>query len=117
VCADILQALALADMWRFASLDDRRPLGLLEGAGLLRWAERFEYGDPVPADEVDDRIQEIEDEHEGAIGEAVEEAQKELRAEYAQALKNLTDAFVAWDDSRNDAALIGAWDEYRAWAS
>jgi hypothetical protein len=86
VCADILQVLALADMWRFASLDDRRPLGLLEGAGLLRWAERFEYGDPVPADEHQAALDELESERDdyGQLADDTEAENKRLRKRIAE---------------------------------
>jgi hypothetical protein len=89
VCADILQALALADMWRFVSLDDRRPLGLLEGAGMLRWAERHEYGDPVPADEHQAALDELKDEHERAIEGAVDDVRAEAHGEYRDEISAL----------------------------
>jgi hypothetical protein len=53
-CADILLAL----MPTRQAIGQARSAGyLLHGARTLQWAERFEYGDPVPADEVDDRIE------------------------------------------------------------
>lgn len=50
-CAEILEALTKPH-----NGDPRRVGQLLRGARTLRWAERHEYGDPVPADEVQARI-------------------------------------------------------------
>lgn len=72
-CADILEALAKPH-----NGDPRRVGQLMRGARTLRWAERHEYGDPVPADMVQARIDaavaEVERDIEGEIDDAISDA-------------------------------------------
>ncbi len=89
-----------------------REFALFGGAETLRYAEWWEYGDPVPAAE---HVQEVE----AVEAQLADERESRNEAESAlnerdKALRNLEKAIVKWDDDRDDLALIGAWDEYRA---
>ena len=107
-CAEILEALTGSPV---VHGNPRKVGRLMRGADTLRWAERFEYGDPVPADEVQAQI-------DAAVEEARESVEDEFAAEreaYRKAFENFAAAMVAFDDSRDDVkALLDAWDEYRA---
>lgn len=65
-CADILQSLGVQRM-TYPTL--QQGARMQRGAATLRWCERFEYGEPVPADE-----------YAAAIEAAVEEVEQEIQA-------------------------------------
>lgn len=104
-CAGILEALPY---------DNPRRIGrLLRGADTLRWCERHEYGDPVPADEHDAEVEALKQALHDTEAER-DEAQRQDKTE-AKAFKRFSAAMVAFDDEREDIkALLDAWDEYRA---
>jgi hypothetical protein len=85
VCADILDGLAMSEMWR-AMLGDDRPARQLDSANMLRWAERFQYGDPVPADEHQAALDELESERDdyGQLADDTEAENKRLRKRIAE---------------------------------
>jgi hypothetical protein len=56
---------------------------------MLRWAERHEYGDPVPADEHQAALDELKDEHERAIEGAVDDVRAEAHGEYRDEISAL----------------------------
>jgi hypothetical protein len=68
VIADILQALGVQRM-TYPTL--QQGARMQRGAATLRWCERFEYGDPVPAGEV-----------QAHIDQAVADAEDEYAADY-----------------------------------
>jgi hypothetical protein len=96
---------------RQACADIMRQRGCTGGADAIECAERLEYGDPVPADEHAEIVAELETRIEDAERDR-DEALLGLKAR-SKALKNLEAAIVSWDDSRDDLALLAAWDEYR----
>lgn len=107
--AEILEAVPYNPSWMLA--DPRWGHIRAHGAQTLRWCESFEHGDPVPADEHDDEIAIREDKIQD-LEEAHQELEDALKYR-SGALKNLEEAFVKWDDERDDKALIDAWDDYR----
>lgn len=110
VCADILLGL----MPIRQGVGDARGAGyLLRGARTLQHAERWEYGDPVPADEHSEAVAALEQ----ALSDARAERDEALTGSKAEskAYKRFKKAMVAFDDNRDDVrALLDAWDEYRA---
>lgn len=91
--------------------DIMRGRGNAAGADAIEYAERREYGDPVPADEHAEVLAEIEGQR-GDLAAELKEVQEAL-THRSKALRNLEKAIVRWDDERDDIALLGAWDEYR----
>lgn len=79
VCADILDGLApslLGSSWDLEAW--RRKV---YGADMLRWAERFQYGDPVPAGEHQAALDELESERDdyGQLADDTEAENKRLK--------------------------------------
>lgn len=116
MCADILDGLAAVypGAGRYTTVGRRRAR-MHSGSDALRYAERWEYGDPVPAaehrialDEYEQRVADIEHEIEQANRDDKSRA-TERRSAFAEFLK----AFNAWYESGDDSALIDAFDSYR----
>jgi hypothetical protein len=88
VCADILYGLAMETHPRTRA-EWNTARYRLSGSYMLRWAERHEYGDPVPADEHQAALDELKDEHERAIEGAVDDVRAEAHGEYRDEISAL----------------------------
>jgi hypothetical protein len=111
--AEILEAVPYNPSWMLA--DPRWGRTRFQAAQTLRWCESFEYGDPVPADEHEEIVNDLK-ETLAYVEEELDETQGALKYR-SGALKNLEAAIKKWvkgqDDERDDKALIDAWDDYR----
>ena len=100
-CADILEALTGSPV---VHGNPRKVGRLLRSADTLRWCERFQYGDPVPADMVQARVD-----------AAIAEAREEVEDEFAAALKVFAEAVAEFEEDHDGVSpLLQAWDEFRA---